>query len=148
MAHGGALHFPSYPRYDWKQVNRWTTPAGESLVLELTPSGPTPVDRSWALDSRDVQAALFISAGSDSHALLPGEAVRLAGGSLRFEGLRLWMGYEIYYNPVLPWLFTAAVIGVLALGWYFSVKFRAGAVAGSPAGCQKEMGDAVPAVRH
>jgi cytochrome c biogenesis protein len=148
VVHGGALHFPSYPRYDWKQVNRWTTPTREPLALELRLGEPTPVDRSWVLDSRDPQAALLVSGGSDGHVLLPGEAVQLAGGSLRFEGLRLWMGYEIYYNPFLPWLFTAAVIGVLALGWYFSDRFRAGAAAVSPAGSRTEMGDAVPSARH
>ncbi len=148
VVHGGALHFPSYPRYDWKQVNRWTAPSGEPLALELRLDAPVPVDRSWVLGSRDPQAVLLVNAGGAGHTLLPGEAVQLAGGSLHFEGLRLWMGYEIYYNPFLPWLFTAAVIGVLALGWYFSVKFRSGATAVSPAGSPTEMGDAIPSARH
>ena len=43
-------------------------------------------------------------------------------GRLRFEKLTAWMGYRVFYDPTLQWLFFVAVIGVLGLSHYFWVR--------------------------
>jgi cytochrome c biogenesis protein len=68
--------------------------------------------------------ALAIRAGATSVTLRPGESHRFAEGTLRYEGLRMWMGYTVSYDWTIPWLFAACVLAVAALGWHFAVKFR------------------------
>lgn len=118
----GAVHFPSYPLHEWKQINRWTTPAGEVLHLELLLPPPPSRGTAWALGPQVPAAALRLRAGDNVLRLEPGQAARLAGGTLRFDALRLWMGYEIYFDPLLSWLLAAALVGVAALGWHFRDK--------------------------
>ena len=122
----GALHLPSYPLHEWKQINQWRTPRGELIEFELSlPQRPIK-DRSWVLNGRDMAGTLSLRAGDgDSQPLRPGEVIRLAKGGVRFDGIRLWMGYEIFYDPALPWLFAAALVGVSGLAWHFRDKFRA-----------------------
>ncbi len=123
--HRGAVHFPSYPFHDWKQVNHWTGPGGVSIDLELQLPVPPPETRDWVLESARASGSLKLTAADETVVLKPGEQQPLAGGSVRFEDIRLWMGYEVTYNPVLPWLFSAALVAVLGLGWHFQAKFRA-----------------------
>lgn len=125
----GAVHMPAYPLWEWKQQNRWTAPRGETLELELELPEPAR-DRPWTLRSRNVGGRLIVRvAGANAVTLQPGASASLGGGSLRFEGLRLWMGYRIEYNPALPWLFAAAVVGVAGLAWHFWGKFGPSPVA-------------------
>lgn len=115
----GAVHLPSYPLQDWNQVNHWTTPAGTEIELDLQLQRPLPTDRAWTLTSRDLSPLLAVKTAAQSVTLARGDTVRLPGGQLRFEELRLWMGYRITYDPTLPWLFVAAVFGVLGLALHF-----------------------------
>lgn len=118
----GAVHFPSYPLWDWKQVNRWRTPAGTDLELALELPEPVSERDRWTLDSRGATGALTLRWSSGEQILQPTETVRLPGGTLRFEGLRMWMGYEIAYDRTLPWLVSAALAAVLGLSWHFWQK--------------------------
>jgi cytochrome c biogenesis protein len=54
----------------------------------------------------------------------PGESVRLAGGTLRYVGLRTWMGYRVTYDQTSTWLLAAALVAVAALLWHYVAKFR------------------------
>jgi cytochrome c biogenesis protein len=130
----GALHLPSYPLHEWRQINRWRTPSGEPIEFELNlPQRPIK-DRSWVLTGQDTAGTLSLRAGDgDSQTLRPGEVIRLAGGGVRFDGIRLWMGYEIFHDPALPWLFAAALVGVTGLAWHFRDRFRAQLLAGDTA---------------
>lgn len=120
----GAVHMPSYPRLDWKQVASWTTPVGTEIELELELPMPTPMDEPWILDSRRAAGSLLLKSkdGSVTH-LAAGESWSTSGATLRFDEVRMWMGYEIQSVPLLPWMFATAFIGVLALGWHFWHKF-------------------------
>ena len=121
----GAVNFPSFPEFDWKQVNGWTTPAGESLTLELKLAGRVPEQTAWTLNSRDVGYAVGISGGAlAENTVGPGESVAVTGGEITVVDLRLWMGYRIDYNPLLPWLLTAAFLSLGALGVHMAQKFR------------------------
>ncbi len=119
-----AVHLDSYPRRDWNQRRRWSADSGTELELELHLPQTVPMDRAWSLDSRDADGALAVTAaGGETLALNPGDTVAVAGGRLRYHGLRMWMGYEIFYDPTLPWLFATALVGVLGLAWHVRGRF-------------------------
>lgn len=118
----GAVHMPSYPLLEWKQQNRWRSPAGQDLNIELKLPKP-PLEQAWTLTSAGVHGRILVSGAGQPIELEPGQVLAAAGGVLRFDGLRLWMGYRIDYNPALPWLFSAAIVGILGLAWHFWRKF-------------------------
>lgn len=138
---GGALHLPSYPLNEWKQINQWRAPTGELIEVELNlPQRPVK-DRGWILTGGDTVATLSLRAGDEgSQTLRQGDVIRLATGGMRFDGVRLWMGYEIFYDPVLPWLFAAALVGVSGLAWHFRDKFRAELLTAGTSSRQREAG--------
>ena len=57
----GAVNFPSYPDLEWKQVNDWTTPGGETLRLELELPERAADSGSWTLASGDTRYRLAVS---------------------------------------------------------------------------------------
>ena len=119
----GAVHMPSYPLQDWNQVNRWNSPGGETLQLELE-LPPLQSDRDWVLRTPPEVLPLRLQRGSGAdHVLLPEDTITLNGGRLRYRGVRLWLGYQIDYNPLLPWMFAAAMVGIAGLGWHFWTKY-------------------------
>lgn len=118
----GVVHMPSYPRYDWKQVRAWTTPAGNDVSIELHVPRAVPEAAAWVFDSRGARGVLSIAAGGQTHRLRPGDAIELPNGRLRFEQVRTWMGYEMYYDATLPWMFAVAIVGVAGLAWHFWIK--------------------------
>jgi hypothetical protein len=63
-------------------------------------------------------------AGREPRTLRPSESIRLPGGLLRYDEPRMWMGYEIFYDPMLPWLLLAALVGVLGLAWHYWNRFQ------------------------
>jgi hypothetical protein len=122
----GTINFPSYPKFDWKQRKDWTTPSGEPLTLELKLAERLPEESPWTLGSRDVGYEVGISGDTVAGATVgPGEPVAVNGGQITVVELRLWMGYRIDYNPLLPWLLTAAFLSLGALGVHMVQKFRA-----------------------
>lgn len=122
-AQTGTVHFPSYPMWDWKQVQSWQPPVGAPLQLELALPQAVPMAQAWTLRAPQGARLRVIGAGLD-RSLQAGDRVQLDGGILRLEAVRLWMGYRIFFDPTLPWLFSAAVLGVLALAWHFLAPFR------------------------
>ena len=121
----GTVNFPSFPKFEWKQRKDWTTPAGESLAVELKLAERVPEESTWTLSSRDVGYEVGISGGTLAGTTVkPGETVAVSGGEITVVDLRLWMGYRIDYNPLLPWLLTAAFLSLGALGVHMAQKFR------------------------
>jgi hypothetical protein len=119
----GAVHFPSYPLYDWKQINAWRTPTGQSLQLVLKPAVELSPDRDWTL-SAALGGDLVIHDAHGETRLVPGAERWYEGGRLRFEGVRMWMGYRVDYQPLLLHLFVAAMFGITGLAWHFYGRFR------------------------
>ena len=109
----GTVNFPSYPKFDWKQRKVWTTPAGERLSLELKLAERVPEDAPWTLSSHTRSVAT----------VKPGQPVAVKGGEITVVDLRLWMGYRIDHNPLLPWLLMAAFLSLAALGVHMAQKF-------------------------
>jgi len=120
----GSINFPSFPEFEWKQINAWTTPGGDQLLLELSLDAAAPRDEAWLLNSKNVQFAVDISGNElASHTLQPGDSVQIGGGTLKIEDLRMWMGYRIDFNPLLPWIFAAAMLALIALAVHFQINF-------------------------
>jgi cytochrome c biogenesis protein len=138
----GTINMPSYPLFDYKQDNRWTPPGSNEEIkfwLQLN-TGMTP-ERAWVLDGRNSTGVLVVTSGDRRVELKPGEEVQLPHGRLRFEKLTTWMGYRVFYDPTLQWLFFVSVIGVLGLSHYFWVRLSLKAWAGEGSHEEDETGD-------
>lgn len=121
----GTVNMPAYPSFDWNQSNHWTPPGGEETRFHLQIEQPLNRESAWTLDSKQMPAALEIESGGRRAVLRAGESVRLAHGVLRFEELRGWMGYKIFFDPTLSWMFWTAVTGVAGMAWHFWCKLNA-----------------------
>jgi cytochrome c biogenesis protein len=120
----GAVNFPSYPEFEWKQRNDWITPAGEPVSLDLDLEVRVPEDKAWTLASRDVAYDVVLrNANGGTVTLGPGDSVEVEGGLVAVGGLRLWMGYRVDYDPLLPWLLIAAFLTLGALAVHVQRKF-------------------------
>ena len=136
----GTLNMPSYPLFDWRQENRWTPPGGTQTMFKLSIKTNYNYNSSasaWVFDGKSRDTTLIVISGEKRFELKPGDMARLPGGSLRFDEMRTWMGYSIFYDPTLPWLFAVAVTGVGSLAWHYwrNAKRRqpvAGAVPSNP----------------
>ena len=123
----GAIHFPSFPQYDWKQVTDWVAPSGQHLQMELNFAEPVSrPDSSWVLE-RPRAAFSVNSKTSDgmTHVVGKGGALALEGGVLRVVDLNMWIAYRIDYYPLLPWAFVAALLAIAGLALHFRERYQA-----------------------
>lgn len=119
----GVINMPAYPLFDFRQTNRWQ-PAGHDEIrfwLKLD-TGLTDAT-AWTLDPRHSRAMLVVKTTGRRIELAPGQTTALAGGVLRFDRLSSWMGYKVFYEPTIQWLFLIAVIGVAGLAVHFWQRF-------------------------
>lgn len=114
----GAVHLPSYPVYEWRQETTWQTPAGESVTIAFRPAQRVPMAASWTFSRARAVGTVTVRTASGDAVLAPGSPLRLRGGALVLDDVRLWMGYAIDHDPAMPWLFLAAAVGVLSLTWH------------------------------
>ncbi len=121
----GAVHMPSYPLFDFKQSNSWTPKGGDEIKFWLQLETGLNAEEAWVLDGREATGTLVVNVAGKRTELLPGESVKMAGGSLRYEQLTTWMGYKLYYDPTLQWMFLISVITVAGLGGHFWRKLSA-----------------------
>ena len=120
----GAVHLPSFPmRYD-AQVNHWNLPDGTLIEVAFPEMYPDET-RAWRLDRNNAPEEIEVWIGGERNSIVPGEVLTLSGGTLRLDEIKMWMGYEIRYEPVLPWLFCCldgcCYVFVLVLAALFSV---------------------------
>lgn len=121
----GAVHMPSYPLFEFKQDNSWTPPGGPEIKFWLRLNTGMDEKAAWVLDGSKAHGLLVVNAGEQRLELQPGESTKLPGGELRYERLSTWMGYKIFYDPTLKWLFIVAMTGVLGMAAHFWQKFGA-----------------------
>lgn len=133
----GAVHMPSFPEFDWKQVTTWTTPAGQEVELELDFDRPVSSDTSaWTFGDTSMAYTVHVAVAGDApRTLQKGESARLEGGAIRAVDLRVWMAYQIEYVPFLPWLFVAAMLAIGGLAAHFARRYLPATV---PAGTDKK----------
>ena len=130
----GAVHMPSFPSFDWKQVTTWTTPAGQEIELELDFDQRVSDDRAdWTFGRTDMPYSVSVRvAGEPQRSIRSGESLELAGGLVQVADLRVWMAYQIEYLPFLPWMFVAAMLAIVGLTLHFASRvLPASASAGS-----------------
>lgn len=121
----GRINMPSFPLYDYKQDNHWTPPGSQKKIkfwLQLT-TGMT-LEESWVLDGRNATGTLVVSIGDKRVELQAGEEMQLAQGRLRYDSLTTWMGYRVFYDPTIQWLFWVTMIGVFGLTHFFWIKLN------------------------
>lgn len=114
----GALHFPSYPLFDWKQEQHWRTPDGVELKFWLRPDATLDPQSAFVLGSDTTVATLVVEVQGRRVELRPGDSIALDNGSLRFARLLGWMGYRVHFDPALRSLFVLALIGIAGLAWH------------------------------
>jgi len=123
----GAIHMPSYPLNAHNQGNDWTPPGREPLKLWL--SIPEPVydeDAAWTF-RRPKDPVLVVIDGDQRVELRPGQGTALdVGGHLRFDNLRIWMGYTITANRFSAWMMAVAITACLALAVHLLEKLLPG----------------------
>jgi cytochrome c biogenesis protein len=120
----GAINFPSYPEHEWKQINDWTTPGGEHIGLELELAAMADQAHAWRLQSEGVDFTIKITLPDGTTARLGrGESLSLHGGQLTVADLRMWMGYRVDSNPMLQWVFVAALLSIAALSMHFYERY-------------------------
>ena len=115
----GAVHMPGFPLFNWKQDNSWQPPNGPDLRFWLHLDTPLQEDRAWTLSSDRVSGVLVVNAQGKRIELKRGESATMDGGVLRFDELRGWMGYRIFFDPTLPWMLAAAMVAVFGLALQF-----------------------------
>jgi hypothetical protein len=120
----GTLNMPSYPLFEYKQDNHWTPPGGAEIKFWLQVNAGLKEDQAWTLDARNSTAVLVVTSNDVRKELHVGESLKLPGGELKFQKLTMWMGYRIFYDPTIQWMFFVAVAGVLGLGQYFWHKMN------------------------
>ena len=121
----GAVHFPSFPQYDWKQVTQWLTPAGQQVEMRIEFTEPVVrPNEKWVLQRPQVPFAVRTSATDmPEFVARPGEPIDVIGGSLRVDDLRMWMAYRVDYFPFLPWMFVAAMLAIGGLAVHFGSRY-------------------------
>ena len=121
--HTGSVNLPSYPLNDWQLKRDWTTPAGEQVTLLFQLHKAAPTGKPWVLTQQTGAGQLGVIINDQKYSFEPGQWIKVNGGSIRFDDVRMWMGYEVFFNPVLPWLFAVALVGVCGLGFHYWGRF-------------------------
>jgi len=122
----GTVNLPSYPTNYDRQGNEWPLPDGSRKVVAWLEMPTQVFDENAAWKFRvPTEARLALVDGDQRVALAAGEEVAFAGGRVRYERLVGWMGYQIFYDPSLPWLAVAAAIALAGLAWHALVRLRA-----------------------
>jgi cytochrome c biogenesis protein len=120
----GAVHLPSYPKYEYKQALSWTPPGGKTPVWIMLQFDEVILDPKKPSEFRLPSThQMIVRIGEERHEIKPGESIKLPEGVLEYAGLRSWMGYNIFYDFTLPWLLIAGVFAVCSMAVYFWGKF-------------------------
>jgi len=120
----GTVNMPSYPLFEYKQDNHWTPPGDKEIKFWLQLKTEMDEKSAWVLEQSSSSGVLIVTTPTDRHEVPLGESVRLDGGRLQFSELRMWMGYRLFYDPTIQWMFFVSVAGVLGLGYYFWKKIN------------------------
>lgn len=121
----GTVHLPSYPVNFDKQGNEWPLPDGSRTVVVWLEMPAQVFDENGEWSFRvPTEARLTLVDGEHRVSVAPGEEVTFAGGRVRYDRLAGWMGYQIFYDPTLPWLAAIALVAVLAMAWHALVRLR------------------------
>jgi cytochrome c biogenesis protein len=123
LPQAGYINMPSYPLNDFRQKNEWTPP-GANINIQFWLKLETTMNKDdyWVL-SRDTSSGVLVAtAGEQRTELHEGDELHLEEGVLRYDRLNMWMGYTIFYDPTLRWLFVVSIVAIAGLGWHLWKK--------------------------
>ena len=120
----GDLHLPAWPLHKNRQSIEWTPP-GEDGALWFLLRFDEPI---LSVEHDSVfhvpeEHYIVVRRGDQRWELRPGDSITLANGTLRYLGLRTWMGYKVSYDWTRPWLLASVVVAVVSMGWHFWTRF-------------------------
>ncbi|NMG75738.1 hypothetical protein GPA25_13305 [Aromatoleum diolicum] len=122
----GSVQLPPYPMHEYSQALEWTPPGSEVSVWVMLDIDEVLLDREEHSTFRlPEKYKLVVRVGNERHEMRSGDTLSLNDGTLRFEGLRSWMGYRVFYDWTLPWLLAACAVAVISMGCHFWQKFAA-----------------------
>lgn len=122
----GTVNLPSYPLNDLKQSREWQLPGTGIKVWTMLQFDGTLIDPDRPSEFKlPEKHKIILRIGEQRYELQPGEMLELPMGRLRYEGLRTWMGYTVFYDWTIRWLLAVSVLTVAALGWHYWRKFAA-----------------------
>lgn len=136
----GAVHMPSYPLFEHRQANRWLLDDGREIRVWLQLDTGMDAENEWRLEPARTQGMLVVREGEARTELAPGQATRIDGGLLRYEQAVGWMGYKIYYDPTLPWLFIVSFMTVFGLAAHLWRKVGSLQTVSAAQGRQRQAG--------
>ena len=120
----GSINLPSYPIHEYGQALEWTLPGTQTKFWTMLQFDEVLLDTDRVSQFRlPTRHTLVVRIGDARQELVPGERMVLPAGILVYERLSTWMGYTVFYDWTLPWLFVACVLAVASLAWYFWKKF-------------------------
>ncbi|NOZ54828.1 MAG: cytochrome c biogenesis protein ResB [Gammaproteobacteria bacterium] len=120
----GTVNMPSYPLFEYKQDNRWTPPGGDEIKFWLQLRTNMDEKNAWVLEQGSSSGVLVVVTSANRYEVPLGGFVQLGNGRLQFDDLRMWMGYRLFYDPTIQWMFFVSIAGVMGLGYYFWKKMN------------------------
>lgn len=122
----GTVNLPSYPINEYNQAQEWQPPGSSTKVWVMLQFDETILDPAKPSEFRlPRDHRLVVRLGETRHELRPGDSLDLPDGRLIYQGLRSWMGYQVFYDWTTPWLLAACFLAAASLGWHYRRKFAA-----------------------
>lgn len=122
----GAVNLPSYPANELRQSRDWILPGTDIRAWVQLQFEDVILDSAKASEFRLPNThKLVLRIGDRRWELQPGGSVDLPQGRLRYQGLRTWMGYTVFYDWTITWMLVASLLTLVAMGWHFRNKFAA-----------------------
>ncbi|MBK5104979.1 MAG: cytochrome c biogenesis protein ResB [Burkholderiales bacterium] len=122
----GTIHLPSYPIHEYRQALDWTLPGTQLALWTMLQFDEVLLDPEQVSRFRlPERHTLVVRVGDIRQELVPGARMSLPQGVLVYERLSTWMGYTVFYDWTLPWLFVACMLAVASLAWHFWKKCAA-----------------------
>jgi cytochrome c biogenesis protein ResB len=122
----GTVNLPSYPINELKQAREWQLPRTGMKIWTMLQFDGVLIDPDKSSEFKlPEKHKIILRIGEQRHELQPGDEIDLPQGHLRYDGLRTWMGYTVFYDWTIRWLLAAAAVTAGALGWHFWRKFAA-----------------------
>lgn len=116
----GVVNLPRYPGEKAAQWREWEIPGAGLQVLTALLIDEVVLDPQRTSILRPPRLnRLVVRLGDSRHELRVGEQVALPGGTLRYQELRMWMGYQISYDWTTPWVLASALLAVGFLALHF-----------------------------
>jgi cytochrome c biogenesis protein len=119
----GFVNLPSYPLRQHEQGLSWQIPDSQIEVwTKLVLDEPVIYEDKPFILKQVEKHHLVIRIGDERFELLPGEVLTMPEGVLGYEELRLWMGYEIYYDWTRAWVLAACLLAVVTIAFSFYTR--------------------------